>query len=73
MPRFANPEQLAYERQQAAQLQALEDAKAEHFRRMADPLGAIRARVEQLEAEVETLRNRLAATELKTNRGPDEW
>jgi hypothetical protein len=73
MARFANPEQLAYDRQQAAELQALEDAKAEHFRRMADPMAPILARLESLEAEVSTLRLRLAAAELKANRSPDEW
>jgi chromosome segregation ATPase len=70
---YATPEELAYDRQQAAQLQAHEDAKAEHFRRLADPMASILARLEQLETEMEALRNRLAAAELKANRNPDDW
>lgn len=70
---FSTPEQLAYERQQAAELQALEDAKAEHFRRMADPMAPILARLEQLETEMAALRGRVAAAELKANRSPDDW
>lgn len=31
------------------------------------------ARLEQLETEMEGLRNRLAAAELKANRNPDDW
>jgi len=73
MPLYANPEQLAYDRQQAAILQANEDAKAEHFRRMADPMAPILARLEQLETEVAALRSRVAAAELKANRSPDDW
>jgi|694.fasta_scaffold09475_13 hypothetical protein len=73
MPLYANPEQLAYDRQQAAILQAHEDAKAEHFRRMADPMAPILARLEQLETELEVLRGRVAAAELKANRNPDDW
>ena len=73
MPRFANPEQLAYERQQRAELEALEATRAEHDRRMADPLAPILARLESLEAEVSALRNRVAAAELKANRNPDDW
>jgi predicted nucleic acid-binding Zn-ribbon protein len=73
MPRFANPEQQAYERRQAAELQALEDQKAEHFRRMANPLSGILARLEQLETEVSALRLRLAAAEARSHRSPDDW
>ena len=70
---FTTPEQMAYEAQQAAKLQAHEDAKAEHFRRLNNPLVGIVARLEQLETEMEALRNRLAAAELKSNRNPDDW
>ena len=49
MPRFVSADQLAYDRQQAAILQAQEDAKREHFRRMADPMAPILARLEQLQ------------------------
>jgi len=35
---FTTPEQLAYEAQQRAKLQAHEDAKDEHFRRLNNPL-----------------------------------
>ena len=73
MPIYPTPEQMAYDAQQAAQLRAHEDAKAEHFRRMADPLRPILARLESLEAEVSELSNRLAATELKANRNPNDW
>jgi hypothetical protein len=73
MPRFANPEQLAYERQQRAELEALEATRAEHFRRMADPLAPILARLQSLEAEVSTLRLRLAAAEAKPQRNSDDW
>jgi hypothetical protein len=69
----ANPEQLAYDRQQAAKLQAHEDAKDEHFRRLSNPLVRIVARLEQLETEVAALRGQVAAAELKANRSPDDW
>jgi hypothetical protein len=70
---FTTPEQMAYEAQQAAKLQAHEDAKAEHFRRLNNPLVGIVARLEQLETEVAALRSRVAAAELKANRSPDDW
>jgi uncharacterized protein YceH (UPF0502 family) len=70
---FTTPEQLAYEAQQAAQLQAHEDAKDAHFRRISNPLVGIVARLEQLETEVAALRGRVAAAELKANRSPDDW
>jgi hypothetical protein len=70
---FTTPEQMAYEAQQAAKLQAHEDAKAEHFRRLNNPLVGIVARLEQLETEVAALRGRVAAAELKANRSPDDW
>jgi hypothetical protein len=73
MPAYPTPEQMAYEAQQAAQLQAHEDAKDEHFRRLNNPLVGIVARLEQLETEMEVLRNPLAAAELKANRSPDDW
>jgi len=73
MPRFVSADQLAYDRQQAAILQAHEDAKREHFRRMADPMASILARLEQLETEVAALRGRVAAAEIKANRSPDDW
>jgi|688.fasta_scaffold10867_19 uncharacterized protein YceH (UPF0502 family) len=70
---FTTPEQMAYEAQQAAQLQAHEDAKDAHFRRISNPLVGIVARLEQLETEVAALRGRVAAAELKANRSPDDW
>jgi hypothetical protein len=70
---FTTPEQLAYEAQQRAKLQAHEDAKAEYLRRLNNPLVGIVARMEQLETEMEALRNRLAAAELRANRNPDDW
>jgi uncharacterized protein YceH (UPF0502 family) len=73
MRAYPTPEQMAYEAQQAAQLQAHEDAKDEHFRRLRDPLVGIVARLEQLETEVAALRRRVAAAELKANRSPDDW
>jgi len=73
MPLHPTPEQMAYEPQQRAKLQAHEDAKDEHFRRLNNPLVGIVARLEQLETEMEALRNRLAAAELKANRNPDDW
>ena len=73
MPRFANPEQLAYDAQQAAILQAHEDAKDAHFRRLSNPLIGIVARLEQLETEVSALRSRLAVAELKSNRSQSDW
>ena len=73
MPRFANPEQLAYDAQQAAILQAHEDAKDAHFRRLNNPLIGIVARLEQLETEVSALRSRLAVAELKSNRSQSDW
>ena len=73
MPRYPTPEQLAYDAQQAAILQAHEDAKDAHFRRLSNPLIGIVARLEQLETEVSALRSRLAAAELKSNRSPSDW
>jgi hypothetical protein len=73
MPAYPTPEQMAYEAKQAAQLQAHENAKDEHFRRLSNPLVGIVARLEQLETEVAALRGRVAATELKANRNPDDW
>jgi hypothetical protein len=40
---------------------------------MADPMAPILARLEQLETELEVLRGRVAAAELKANRNPDDW
>jgi hypothetical protein len=73
MPIYPTPEQMAYEAQQAAKLQAHEDAKDAHFRRLSNPLVGIVARLEQLETEMAALRGRLAAAELKANRSPDDW
>jgi hypothetical protein len=73
MPRFTTPEQLAHDQQQAQEVAELERRRDEHFARMADPLSPIRARLDQLEAENQTLRQRLSALELKTQRGPDDW
>jgi uncharacterized protein YceH (UPF0502 family) len=73
MPHFVSADQLAYDAQQRAELEALEASKAEHFRRMADPMAPILARLGQLETEVAALRNRLAAAELKATRNPDDW
>ena len=70
---FTTPEQMAYEAQQLAKLQAHEDAKDAHFRRLNNPLVGIVARLEQLETEVAALRGRVAAAELKANRNPDDW
>jgi hypothetical protein len=70
---FTTAEQMAYEAQQRAKLQAHEDAKDEHFRRLNNPLVGIVARLEQLETEVAALRGRVAAAELKANRSPDDW
>ena len=73
MPRYPTPEQLAYDAQQAAILQAHEDAKDAHFRRRSNPLIGIVARLEQLETEVSALRSRLAVAELKSNRSQSDW
>jgi hypothetical protein len=73
MRAYPTPEQVAYEAQQRALLQAHEDAKDEHFRRLSNPLVGIVARLEQLETEVAALRGRVAAAELKANRNPDDW
>jgi hypothetical protein len=73
MPRYPTPEQLAYDAQQAAILQAHEDAKDAHFRRLSNPLIGIVARLEQLETEVSALRSRLAVAELKSNRSQSDW
>jgi septal ring factor EnvC (AmiA/AmiB activator) len=63
----------AREKQQAAELAELERAKDEHFARMADPLSPIRARLDQLEADNQNLRQRLAALESRPQRNPDDW
>jgi hypothetical protein len=73
MPRYPTPEQLAYDAQQAAILQAHEDAKDAHFRRLSNHLIGIVARLEQLETEVSALRSRLAVAELKSNRSQSDW
>jgi hypothetical protein len=70
---FTTPEQLAYEAQQRAELDAVEAAKAEHFRRMADPMAPVLAKLEHLETEMAALRLRLAAVETKPQRNPDDW
>ena len=73
MPRFYNPAQEAHEWKQAQELAEHERRKDEHFARMANPLLAITTRLESLETEMEALRSRLAAAELKSNRSPSDW
>jgi chromosome segregation ATPase len=68
-----NPALEAREKQQAQELAELERAKDEHFARMADPLTPIRARLDQLEADNQNLRQRLAALESRPQRNPDDW
>lgn len=63
----------ARERRQAEELAELERRKDEHFARMADPLLPIRERLDQLEAENQNLRLRLAALESRPQRNPDDW
>lgn len=73
MPIPRHPEQEAREWQQAQELAEVERQRDAYFDRMTDPLFPIRQRLDQLEAENQTLRQRLAALELKAQRGPDDW
>ena len=73
MPLYPTPEQMTYEAKQAAILQAHADAKTAHFHRLNNPWIEIVARLEQLETEMQALRDRLAAAEIKANRNPDHW
>lgn len=73
MPIPRHPEQEAREWQQAQELAELERRKDEHFQRMANPFIGINERLEKLEAENQTLRQRVAALELRPQRNPDDW
>jgi hypothetical protein len=73
MPFPRNPQQEAREWQQAQELAELERRNDEYFNRLQNPFIRINERLDQLEAENQNLRLRLAALESRPQRNPDDW
>jgi len=73
MPFPRNPQQEAREWQQAQELAELERRNDEYFNRLQNPFIRINERLDQLEAQNQNLRLRLAALESRPQRNPDDW